>query len=50
MKDLLYQSYVRKGRLQQAMMVRRYFVEEDPGKVTSITAAIPGAASQTGNG
>jgi hypothetical protein len=43
MKDLLYQSYVRKGRLQQAMMVRRYFVEDD-GKVTSITAAIPGAA------
>jgi hypothetical protein len=48
MKDLLYQSYVRKGRLQQAMMVRRYFVEDDGGKVTSITAAMPNAAgSQT---
>ncbi|HKE45214.1 MAG TPA: hypothetical protein VKB41_11835 [Steroidobacteraceae bacterium] len=31
MKDLLYQAYVRKGRLQQAMMVRRFFLEEtDP--------------------
>ena len=28
MKDLLYQLYVRKGRLQQAMMVRRFFSEE----------------------
>jgi hypothetical protein len=28
MKDLLYQTYVRKGRLQQAMMVRRFFSEE----------------------
>jgi len=27
-KDLLYQAYVRKGRLQQAMMVRRFFSEE----------------------
>ena len=27
MKDLLYQAYVRRGRLQQAMMVRRYFAE-----------------------
>jgi hypothetical protein len=26
MKDLLYESYVRKGNLQQAMMVRRFFV------------------------
>jgi hypothetical protein len=28
LKDLLYQAYVRRGRLQQAMMVRRYFAEE----------------------
>jgi hypothetical protein len=27
-KDLLYQSYVRKGRLQQAMVVRRFFSGE----------------------
>jgi hypothetical protein len=41
MKDLLYQAYVRRGKLQQAMMVRRFFVEETarnkvtPLKVTS---------------
>ena len=28
MKDLLYQSYIRRGKLQQAMMVRRFFAEE----------------------
>jgi hypothetical protein len=28
MKDLLYEAYVRKGRLQQSMMVRRYFADE----------------------
>lgn len=28
MKDLLYQAYVRRGKLQQAMMVRRFFAEE----------------------
>jgi hypothetical protein len=28
MKDLLYQTYVRKGRLQQAMLVRRFFSDE----------------------
>lgn len=27
-KDLLYEGYVRKGRLQQAIMVRRFFLEE----------------------
>jgi hypothetical protein len=27
-KDLLYQSFVRKGRLQQAMVVRRFFSDE----------------------
>ena len=30
MKDFLYQAYVRKGRLQQAMKVRKFFVEEAP--------------------
>jgi hypothetical protein len=39
MKDLMYQAYVRKGRLQQAMMVRRYFAEETDAKVTPITKA-----------
>jgi hypothetical protein len=37
-KDLLYQAYVRRGRLQQAMMVRRYF-SEDGGKVTPLPGA-----------
>ena len=35
-KDLLYQAYVRRGRLQQAMMVRRYFAEETTSKVTPL--------------
>jgi len=39
MKDLLYQAYVRRGRLQQAMMVRRYFAEETGGKVTPLDKA-----------
>lgn len=34
-KDLLYQAYVRRGRLQQAMMVRRYFAG-DESKVTPL--------------
>ena len=37
MKDLLYQAYVRKGRLQQAMMVRRFFLEEtDPNLAATL--------------
>lgn len=39
MKDLLYQAYVRRGRLQQAMMMRRYFAEESTDKVTPLPAA-----------
>jgi hypothetical protein len=39
MKDLLYQAYVRRGRLQQAMMVRRYFAEESGNKVTPLDKA-----------
>ncbi len=35
LKDLLYQAYVRRGRLQQAMMVRRYFAD-DSSNVTSL--------------
>jgi hypothetical protein len=41
-KDLLYQAYVRRGRLQQAMMVRRYFAD-DPSKVTNLPERAPGA-------
>lgn len=40
MKDLLYQAYVRKGRLQQAMMVRRFFIDEAEAKITPLTKTI----------
>lgn len=36
MKDLLSQAYVRKGRLQQAMAMRRFFIDENENKVTPI--------------
>ncbi len=36
MKDLLYEAYVRKGNLQQAMMVRRYFLDEDDPTITAL--------------
>jgi len=32
MKDFLYQAYVRKGRLQHAMKVRKFFVQEAAAK------------------
>jgi hypothetical protein len=35
-KDMLYQAYVRKGKLQQAMMVRKFFAEETLDKITPI--------------
>jgi hypothetical protein len=35
-KDLLYEAYVRKGKLQQAMMVRRFFLEETASRLTSL--------------
>jgi hypothetical protein len=38
MKDLLYEAYVRKGRLQQAMTVRRCSAEEPESKVTPLAA------------
>ncbi len=46
MKDLLYQAYVRRGRLQQAMMVRRYFAGRRPN-VTPLPGARPGADQPT---
>ena len=39
-KDMLYEAYVRKGKLQQAMMVRRFFAEESLPKITSIGRAV----------
>ena len=38
-KDLLYQAYVRKGKLQQAMMVRRFFAEETLERITPLGRA-----------
>ena len=38
-KDMLYESFVRKGKLQQAMMVRRFFAEETLDKITPIGRA-----------
>jgi len=32
MKDFLYQAYVRKGRLQHAMKVRKFFVQENAAR------------------
>ena len=39
MKDVLYEIYVRKGKLQQSMMVRRFFAEESLPKITNIGRA-----------
>jgi hypothetical protein len=41
MKDLLYESYVRKGRLQQALMMRRYFADETADEITPILSTTP---------
>ncbi len=38
-KDLLYEAYVRKGKLQQAIMVRRFFLEETGSNVTPFVSA-----------
>jgi hypothetical protein len=38
-KDLLYEAYVRKGKLQQAIMVRRFFLEETGAHVAPFVPA-----------
>jgi hypothetical protein len=38
-KDMLYEAYVRKGKLQQAMMVRKFFADESLDKITPIGRA-----------
>ena len=38
-KDLLYEAYVRKGKLQQAIMVRRFFLDETGSNVTPFISA-----------
>ena len=39
MKDLLYEAYIRKGKLQQAMLVRRFFLEETQTNITPLSNA-----------
>ncbi len=38
-KDLLYEAYVRKGKLQQAMLVRRFFLDETQTNITPLSNA-----------
>jgi hypothetical protein len=38
-KDLLYEAYVRKGKLQQAMMVRRFFLDETGSHIAPFVSA-----------
>jgi len=40
-KDLLYEAYVRKGKLQQAIMVRRFFLDETGTHVAPLEPAEP---------
>jgi len=41
LKDLLYQSYVRRGRLQQAMMTRRRFAPDDTAAKVTLLGSKP---------
>ena len=43
-KDLLYEAFVRKGKLQQAMSMRRYFLDET---ATNITALVTGNVAES---
>ncbi|HET7757580.1 MAG TPA: hypothetical protein VFK87_10020 [Steroidobacteraceae bacterium] len=38
-KDLLYEAYVRKGKLQQAIMVRHFFLDETATNITPLVSA-----------
>ena len=38
-KDLVYEAYVRKGKLQQAILVRRFFLDETGTDVTPLSSA-----------
>jgi hypothetical protein len=39
MKDVLYEAYVRKGKLRQAILVRRFFLDETAANLAPITPA-----------
>jgi hypothetical protein len=38
-KDILYEAYVRKGKLRQAILVRRFFLDETAANLTPISSA-----------
>jgi hypothetical protein len=38
-KDLIYEAYVRSGKLQQALMVRRFFLDETATNITPFVSA-----------
>lgn len=44
-KDLLYQAYVRRAKLRQALLMRRFFVEEGAGNVTPLVTPLSAAGS-----
>ena len=37
MKDVLYEAYVRKGKLRQAILVRRVFLDETAANLAPVT-------------
>lgn len=39
MKDILYEAYVRRGKLRQAMLVRRFFLDETAANLAPVTRA-----------
>jgi hypothetical protein len=39
MKDVLYEAYVRKGKLRQAILVRRFFLDETAANLALVTPA-----------
>jgi len=39
MKDILYEAYVRKGKLRQAILVRRFFLDETAANLAPVTHA-----------
>jgi hypothetical protein len=39
MKDVLYEAYVRKGKLRQAILVRRFFLDETAANLAPVTPA-----------
>ncbi len=38
-KDLMYEAFVRKGKLQQAISVRRFFLDETATNITALVTA-----------